>query len=228
MIPLKWYRGIQSDIEAVSSGHGVVLYANEHTCRILTKLKTKILLTAYPSKEQCRIITLYNSIGTFEFSGYTYCEQPSYLYGSVSCNDKEKVLALYKRYCEVDNDPQMDQFMLSWKRTHQMQATPLTIMCHQKDSESDLQSSYVLAVTYEGKVLGQVGFSFSIKDLGHVSRVVNLDKKKLIEDVYILLKRYSSSPVREDVKVFVDNVLSDLARQLQMHGIEFDHSLFDD
>jgi hypothetical protein len=220
MIPLAWYGGLENDKAAVREGKGVVLHADSTVCRVLSYAKQKFCLHGYPS---CAFIRMIASDAecVFRFHEVDYCAYPCYCYMQVDEEDAKALTLLYRRFCEVKNDPLFADFISTYK---------------QSDNASTLsleggEGQMAIALTYNGTVLGKVSFRFRVKQVENsdscTARVVEFNKKKFIDDIYRLMVAYGNPPALAAAKVMVNNILLDYARQMRAQGVEFDPSLFD-
>jgi hypothetical protein len=219
MISLAWYGGIDSDKSAVREGKGIVLHADSTVCRVLSFHKEKFCLSGYPSCEYIRMVAS-DSECVFQFNGKDYCSYPSYCYAQIEEGDAQGMTLLYRRYCEVKNDPQFLDFISTYKSSED--ASKLKF--------EDGLGQMAIAITYNGTVLGKVSFQFRVKRVEGSdcdARVVEFNKKKFVEEVYKLMVAYGNPPALAAAKVMVNNILMDYARQLRVQGVEFDPTLFD-
>lgn len=225
MIPLRWYEGIDKDVETAISGNGVVIHADEHVCRVLMKYESKLGLCGFPSKQRLNFISAHKDTPFLRFNGVEYCADPCYVYAVANPQNKNNIKAMYMAYLGTSIDMQLDTFLATRRETMRSLVVPSK---NKKDADSE--NKYFIIISHDGKTLGRVEFSVMLKEIDDNDcffRVVHFDKKGFRTEVNRLIDGYGKSFSTDQSIAFIDNLLRDFAVQLKYRAIDFDPVLFD-
>lgn len=220
---LVWYRGIEADVAAAKNKKNVILHADENVCRILTFTNNVLQIVGFPAVDRVKVVAASDSPVSFTFNGFEYLDNPSFIYRTITPDKEEELIAVYRCYCENEQDEEFDRFLHSHTETR-------------RDGESieidpdSCGGKFHLVITHEKKALGKIEASFKLKPTGRSnpsSRITEFNKKQFIDDLHRLMVAYGNPPVREVTRVFADNILANYAKTLLKRGIEFFPQLFD-